>query len=246
MRNAMPYLKKLKQFYTDTTVLVYADYTKPFHLHTDASKLGVGVVLYQKQKEGPDLVVAFTSQMLSKPEWQYNAHKLEFLALKWSIIDHFHKCLYGRNFDVYADNNPLTYTPTSVKLDMMDHWWVAALEIFYFEIHYKFGKQNIEVDALSRIPWLDKDLTLEHTHIRAIIDLGWAGDGCKWAESYTRRWEELGSWNSEGVDQPLIPKTAMVSIPSKIKKWTMEGRAFERSRYLSCCKANTIKRALYL
>ena len=60
--------KKLKQLCSDIPVLAYADYAKAFHLHMDTSELGLGEVLYQKQEEGPDWVVALVSQMLSKPE----------------------------------------------------------------------------------------------------------------------------------------------------------------------------------
>ena len=37
------------------------------------------------------------------------AHKLEFLTLKWAVVEKFHKYLYRLTFDVYTDNNPLTY-----------------------------------------------------------------------------------------------------------------------------------------
>ena len=62
-------------------VLAYADYSKPFKLHTDASCTGLGEVLYQNQ-EGMDRVVAYASRSLKPSERNYPAHKLEFLALK--------------------------------------------------------------------------------------------------------------------------------------------------------------------
>ena len=44
---------------------------------------------------------------MSKTEKNYSAHKLEFLALKWAVTERFHEYLYGGNFEVYTDNNPL-------------------------------------------------------------------------------------------------------------------------------------------
>ena len=41
--------KELKDLCSNTAVLTYADYTKKFMLHTDASKLGLGAILYQEQ-----------------------------------------------------------------------------------------------------------------------------------------------------------------------------------------------------
>ena len=60
----------------------YADFIKPFKLHTDACGSGLGAVLYQTHKDGIDVVIAYASQSLSKAEYHYPAHKLEFLALK--------------------------------------------------------------------------------------------------------------------------------------------------------------------
>ena len=45
-----------------------------------------------------------------------HAHKLEFLALKWAITDKFHEYLYGGTFDVYTDNNLLTYILNVCKI----------------------------------------------------------------------------------------------------------------------------------
>ena len=65
-----------------TPILAYANYKKPFKLHTDASENGFGAVLYQKQDNGTDCVIAYASRTLPKSEKNYDAHKLEFLALK--------------------------------------------------------------------------------------------------------------------------------------------------------------------
>ena len=99
----------------------YADYTKPFVLHTDASTTGLGAVLYQKQEDGKERVIAYASHTLNKSERNYDTHKLEFLALKWAITDRFHEYLYGATFDVFTDNNPLTYILSTAKLDAMGH-----------------------------------------------------------------------------------------------------------------------------
>ena len=54
----------LKHLCSQTPILAYADYTKPFQLHTDASKSGLGAVLYQKQTNGTEGVIAYASQDL--------------------------------------------------------------------------------------------------------------------------------------------------------------------------------------
>ena len=58
----------LKHLCSQMPVLAYADFTKPFQLHTDASESGLGAVLYQKQTDGTEGVIAYASRTLSRSE----------------------------------------------------------------------------------------------------------------------------------------------------------------------------------
>ena len=80
-----------------------------------------------KRQNGLQRVIVYASWSVSHTERNYPAHKLEFLALKWVVTDRFHKYLYGGKFDVFTDNNPLTYILTSAKLDACGQRWVASL-----------------------------------------------------------------------------------------------------------------------
>ena len=118
---------KLKQICTSTPVLAYANYKKCFGAHTDASELGLGAVLYQEREDGTMCVITYSSCSILNAEGRYHSSKLEFLALKWAVCEHFHEYLYGRTFDVFTDNNPLTYVLTSTKLDATIQWQMASL-----------------------------------------------------------------------------------------------------------------------
>ena len=56
----------LKHLCSQTHILAYGNYTKPFKLHTDASENGLGAVLYQKQDDGMESVIAYVIRTLSK------------------------------------------------------------------------------------------------------------------------------------------------------------------------------------
>ena len=143
----------LKTMCVSTPILAYPDYQLPFTLHTDSSTDGLGAVLYQKQ-DGKQRVIAYASRSVSKAESNYPAHKLEFLALKWAVCEKFHEYLYGtKPFEVFTDNNPLTYVLTSAKLDACGQRWVAKLANYNFSIKYRCGVSNTEAHALSRIKW---------------------------------------------------------------------------------------------
>ena len=69
------------------------------------------------------------------------------------MTERFHEYLYGEHFEVYTDNNPLTYILTTARLDTIGQRWAASLANYNFKIFYRSGKLNVEADALSRIPW---------------------------------------------------------------------------------------------
>ena len=114
-------------------------------------------------------MISYTSKSLTKSETKYLVHKLEFLCLKWAITKQFNKYLYENTFDVYTDNNPLTYVLTTAKLDAIEHRWITGLANYNFHIHYKSRKSNVEADALSRIDWEKGDETIQNDSIQAIV-----------------------------------------------------------------------------
>ena len=149
----------------NTPVLAFADNTKPFIVHTDASGHGIGAVLYQVQ-DGKHRALAYASQGLPVSEKNYPVHKLKFLALKWAITEKFHDYLYGNEIMVKTDINPVTYVLTSAKLDATGHRWVAELSNYNFSIEYRSGVQKRDADALSRIKW---PLSLEQVLTRQVV-----------------------------------------------------------------------------
>ena len=104
----------LKELCPTTPILAYADFAKPFKLHTDASVLRLSAVLYKVHK-GMEKVISYASRSLIQSETKYPVHKLEFLCLKWAITEQFHKYLYGNTFDIYTDNNLLMYVLTTAR-----------------------------------------------------------------------------------------------------------------------------------
>lgn len=132
-------------------MLAFANPQKPYLLHTDARSTGLGAVLYQEQ-EGLKRVIAYASRGLLRSEARYPAHKLEFIALKWAVTEKFNDYLYGTDFTIMTDSNPLTYLLTSAKLDAASDRWLSALSTYSFKIIYRAGKLNADADSLSRRP----------------------------------------------------------------------------------------------
>ena len=166
--------QKLKELCSNTPCLAYPDYKREFKLNTDASESGLGAVLAQKKDDGIECPIAYASRTLSKFERNYDTHKLEFLALKWAVTDRFHEYLYGGSFQVYMDNNPLTYILSTAKLDAIRQRWVASLAPYNFGLHYNPGRQNIVADSLLRIPWENASFcdSKDFNVVKAVVDKG--------------------------------------------------------------------------
>ena len=135
----------------NSLVLAFADYTKDFLLEMDTSKEGLGAVLSQKQGDGWFHPVAYDSWALSTHEKNYHSTKLEFLALKWDVMEHFKEYLLYQPFLVKTDNNPLTYIMSTPNLDATGHCWVNALAKYDFQLEYQKGRDNAAADALSQV-----------------------------------------------------------------------------------------------
>ena len=78
-----------------------------------------------------------------------SSFKLEFLAMKWAIVEKFKDYLWGVKSIVLTDNNALVHLQTE-KQGAADQRWVAQLANFNYIINYCPGKDNINADVLSR------------------------------------------------------------------------------------------------
>ncbi|XP_076877136.1 eukaryotic translation initiation factor 4E-1A isoform X1 [Brachyhypopomus gauderio] len=144
----------LKEKLLDCVVLAHPDFSRPLILSVDASLDGLGAVLSQiSAGETKARPIAFASKTLSNAQKRYPAHRLESLALKWSVCDKFSHWLKGHPFTVWTDNNPLTYIMTKPKLDACEQRWVAKLAPYTFDLKHIPGTKNIIADALSRDPF---------------------------------------------------------------------------------------------
>ena len=131
-------------------VLAYLDPNREYLLEMDASRLGLGAVLSQRQSDGKYHPVALRSRALHVAEANYHSTKLEFLAMKWSI-EHFQMYLLGHHFKVHTDNNPLTYFFTLPNMDAMKQRWINEMAKYDFSLEYQKGKNNTVTNALRRI-----------------------------------------------------------------------------------------------
>ena len=147
---------KQKEVLVTAPVLAYPSFDHDFILETDASIQGLGAVLSQKQCDGSTHPVAYASRALSSSEKRYGITELETLAVVWAV-SHFHYYLYGHNVSIYTDHTAVQAIlgkPNSSGKHA--RWWskVFGSGIKDVRITYRAGRENANVDALSRSPQL--------------------------------------------------------------------------------------------
>ena len=165
MAEAKDTFETLKRACHKAPVLAFADFDKTFLLETNASKLGLGAVLSQKQADSQYHLVAYASQSLTTHEHNYHSMKQEFLVLWWAIAKQFQEYLLWKPFIVRTNNNLLTYIMTTPNLDATRHWWVESLAQFMFSIEYQKGCDSVAADALSPVT-----LKLNVETMKSILD----------------------------------------------------------------------------
>lgn len=97
---------RLKQALCQEPVLVAPDFQKEFLLQTDASKLGLGVVLSQVVG-GDEHPIMYLSWKLMPAESNYSIVKKECRTVKWAL-ETLRYYLLGRPFKLVSNHAPLT------------------------------------------------------------------------------------------------------------------------------------------
>lgn len=129
-------------------ILCLPDIEKPFILRTDASDVGIGAVLLQEH-EGTKFPISYASRKLLDREKAYSVIEKECLGVIWGI-QKFQVFLYGREFLLETDHQPLVYLNRSKVANARLMRWALALQMYKFRIVSIKGSENVAADFLSR------------------------------------------------------------------------------------------------
>ena len=117
------------------------DWTKPFHLYTDASALGLGAVLTQRDNKNKEQVIYYYSKVTTKVESTYRSMELECLAIK-EAVKAFRIYLLGRYFEIITDNQALKWLFNMKDPKGLFARWIVALMEYDATVIYRKGSLN--------------------------------------------------------------------------------------------------------
>ncbi len=137
------------------SLLVHFDGEKKLLLACDASPYGVGAVLSHVMEDNSERPIAYASRTLTSAEKGYSQLDREALAILFGVKT-FHSYLYGRQFIIRSDHQPLYHLfiekkAVPVMASARLQRWALTLSAYQYIIEYKLGKLLAMADALSRL-----------------------------------------------------------------------------------------------
>jgi hypothetical protein len=134
---------EMKKIMAQETILAYPDFSKPFHIHADASKVQLGSCISQDGKP-----IAFYSRKLLDAQTRYTTTERELLSIVETLKE-FRTILLGQQIIIYTDHKNLE--SKSLTSDRVMRWRLY-IEEYSPDIQYIPGPDNVVADALSRLP----------------------------------------------------------------------------------------------
>ena len=146
---------KVKQILSEKPVLVFPDYSKPFHIFTDASLVGQGGALMQRDEENKLFhAIAYCSRTLPTSERKWPAVQVELGAIIFALRE-FKPYIFMSEIELHCDHKPLAYLMKKAETHHHLARWLVELQSYNIKIVHIAGKQNLLADALSRLPHED-------------------------------------------------------------------------------------------
>ena len=145
-----------KEMILSAGVLVHYDTERPVLVHCDASQYGLGAVLSHIMEDGSERPIGFASRTLSDAEKNYSQLDKEGAAVIFALKK-FHKYVFGRDFDIITDHEPLLSLfheskQTPLMASPRIQRWSILLRAYQYHMKYRAGKEHANADCMSRLP----------------------------------------------------------------------------------------------
>lgn len=144
--------ERLKLSLISQPTLAHPNFKKPWMVNVDASGVGYGASLLQKNDEDIPQPIGFFSRAFSASQRKWSATEREAYAVV-EALRHWYPYLVRENVTVYTDHQPLVSIFKSGECtDDMIARWIRKVQNLRLTVQYKPGGKHLDADALSRPP----------------------------------------------------------------------------------------------
>lgn len=147
---ALQSFHELKKRLVSSPILSSPDFEKHFYVQCDASNVGVGAVLFQKDENDGEHPIEYFSKKLNTAQRNYSTTEKECLAVVLAI-EKFRQYIELMDFTVITDHSSLRWLMKQQDLNGRLARWSLKLQGFKFDIEHRKGIKNIVPDMLSRL-----------------------------------------------------------------------------------------------
>ena len=102
-----------------------------------------------QEHNGTPFPVRYASRKLNQCKTAYATVEKECLAVVWGVRK-FEKYLYGKEFILETDHQPLQYLKEAQAKNSRVLRWALSMQPFRYHIRYLPGRENVGADYLSR------------------------------------------------------------------------------------------------
>jgi len=195
--NCQNAFQELKRVLSSSPVLSFPREEGEFILDTDASRIGIGAVLSQKQ-DGKEKVIGYFSRVLSKAERNYCVTRRELLAVVDSL-KFFRHYLLGQKFLIRTDHVSLRWLMSFKDLEGQLARWMERLQQYEFEIVHRKGQIHRNADGLSR-----RYCESEDCAYCAKVEKNFEVGSRKFVARVILFGETLQEWRKDQLEDPVI------------------------------------------
>jgi hypothetical protein len=161
--SAQTAFENLKEALSNTPVLAFPNFARPFRIRTDASQFAIGGVLYQDESspgevegeamspksQSVERPIAFTGRKLTSAELNYPTQEQEMLAII-HCLNIWRVYLIDGGCTVETDHRSLEKVLTQKSINRRICRWYDQLADYRIKFCYIPGVTNTVADALSR------------------------------------------------------------------------------------------------
>jgi RNase H-like domain found in reverse transcriptase len=158
-KGALHWTAECQQAFDATKALL--DHNKRFDIYCNASNLQLGAVITQENRP-----VAYYSRKLNSMQCNYTVGEKEIISVVETLKE-YRNMLYGcPNIHVHTDHKNNTFHRLQTQRVLR---WRLFLEDYNVQFHYIKGEHNSFADALSRLPFSERQNPRDSPHISTVL-----------------------------------------------------------------------------